>query len=803
MLRNFLALIANNKNKEGFSVKKKALVLAICLAISAPTISLAKSLPNDIGFNLGDIQSSSTVGQHFSGVIPVLFTSVDEANQLKIKIAPHSIFQKVGIERLPFLDNLHFKIGTQKNKPVVHISSSKPIDIPFIDFIIEVTGPKGVVYQDYTILIDPPNYKTAKPKPVTAQQVQTLTKNVAVSSPKLLRGKMLNYEVLAGDKLTDIAAALKTSQNSLKRMIDIIHHTNPNAFVNNDIRQLKSGVFLKIPSANQISNFKFKTVNKTKKSAISIQKENIKIANDDSNETNTSIYTVKKGDTLSQITQKFTHKGISFTKRMHSIFNANPHAFSNSKINVLKIGSKLTIPYADKAVDVDVANTIVEETEKEFLIDPTKTITTNNNPVESSSVAQTSKATESYKTSPKKPIQKVDVINTVAEETEKEFLINPTETITTNNKPVESSSVAQTSKSIESNKASSKKIIQKIVTPTVLNTDNNSITKNSVVNKTATANSAETIKNLEKRVRELRNNLTDSRAKLTQLEKILVNKNIEIKKKRDVINSQKSEITELEELLLENEENKQIEQLNFNSTTPLEPKSTPLESKTLNTDNSSDSLIVESIRDLTFDNVSLGFLALFLGLGLITYRKELYYTYAAAKGDYPKFYPPENDEQTYMSSAEIEEKVEEEEPEIELTTRIDNDVIISNEELKECDALINEITNDLNTKEDIATDNNEDWNNLEKICDDYIEKFKEEQRPDSLTDTNLDLIENTAALNNQDPETSFEDIVSDLINNLDDKSKFAETDDVISDVHDEEMHDFGILIDTKKKEKMI
>ena len=137
-------------------MKKKALVLAVCMALGTPAISMAKSLPSDLlGLSLGEIQSKSFLNEPFKGIIPILFTDIEASKSLNIRLAPHSIFLKMGAEKLPVLNNLKFEVSVRANKPVILISSVRPIQMPFLNFILEIEGPQGNIYQDYTTLLDP------------------------------------------------------------------------------------------------------------------------------------------------------------------------------------------------------------------------------------------------------------------------------------------------------------------------------------------------------------------------------------------------------------------------------------------------------------------------------------------------------------------------------------------------------------------------------------------------------------------------------------------------------------------------
>ena len=105
-------------------MKRKALVLAICMAFATPVFSARNALPsNTVGLNLGEIQSTTFLNEPFKGQIPILFSSKEDARLLKVRLAPASIFSQVGAERLPLLNDLDFNIAIIKNKPVIKIRS--------------------------------------------------------------------------------------------------------------------------------------------------------------------------------------------------------------------------------------------------------------------------------------------------------------------------------------------------------------------------------------------------------------------------------------------------------------------------------------------------------------------------------------------------------------------------------------------------------------------------------------------------------------------------------------------------------
>lgn len=313
----------------------------MCIACSTPSISSAKAILSEVsGLNLGEIQTKSFLGEHFIGEIPILFTSNQKATELEVRLAPDAIYNQLGTEKSPELNQLRFSISTQKKQPKIIIESTSKIKKPFLSFILEIRSPIGSIYQDFTVMLDPKGYNKTHTK--------HNKKPTKKPPPKknTLKKQTLQYKVISGDSLSRISQRFKSSHVSLNTMMEAIHLKNPNAFINNDINRIKQGVILNLPNTKEITKTSaaIRKAIATEKSLsrTPITKKALKLAGI-KNSPSRVTYKVKKGDTLSKITRDFRKNGMSFTKLMNTIYTENPHAFSKNKINLLKSGAVLTI----------------------------------------------------------------------------------------------------------------------------------------------------------------------------------------------------------------------------------------------------------------------------------------------------------------------------------------------------------------------------------------------------------------------------------------------------------------------------
>jgi len=261
-------------------VNKKALSLAICVALALPTAANALSL--------GDIESNSSLNQPFKGKINLLSTSVAEAKTLRIRVAPASVFNRVGIDRPAFLNSIRFRTTIQNGRPVILVSSNQPINEPFLNFLLEVSWPKGQLLKEYTVLLDPPvlirpdtaiasnaagvraeprraqgritrpvvQQRRVAPQPrrvVRAAPARTAAARRTASANRAApRAQVTNYRVRRGDNLSKIARKLSYSGIQKDQMMMALFEKNRRAFSKRNINNLKAGALLTRPSLQEV-----------------------------------------------------------------------------------------------------------------------------------------------------------------------------------------------------------------------------------------------------------------------------------------------------------------------------------------------------------------------------------------------------------------------------------------------------------------------------------------------------------------------------------------------------------------------
>jgi pilus assembly protein FimV len=247
-------------------------ITALSVAVLCSVLSSAVH-----ALGLGEIEIQSALNDPLKAVITLTSGTPEELKDLKISIAPREAFERAGISRPPILRDFQFTIEqTEKNRPVIRISTREAVREPFLVFLVEATWPRGRLLRQYTVLVDPPLTIPAQPPvpktPVTApppRATATVTAppvpqrrqpsrpapqpaSVPAAAPQ--RESADTYgPVRRSETLWSIAQQLLPDESiSSQQMMLALQRANPDAFLNNNINNLKAGAILRIPTREEI-----------------------------------------------------------------------------------------------------------------------------------------------------------------------------------------------------------------------------------------------------------------------------------------------------------------------------------------------------------------------------------------------------------------------------------------------------------------------------------------------------------------------------------------------------------------------
>ncbi|WP_225614612.1 FimV family protein [Pseudomonas sp. PDM18] len=208
---------------------------------------------------LGDISSRAALGQTLSANIDLRGVADLSSEEVAVSLASADDFERLGVDRNVVASGLKFTPDVGKNgRGVIHVSSSKPIREPYVNFVLQVVWPQGRLVREFTLLLDPPTYLASPVTPpaiapvaaVRAPQVQPLAPSVA---PSVANSPADSYRIQRNDALWDIASRNRPSSSvSVMQTMVAIQRMNPDAFVDGNVNRLKAGQVLRLPSEQQI-----------------------------------------------------------------------------------------------------------------------------------------------------------------------------------------------------------------------------------------------------------------------------------------------------------------------------------------------------------------------------------------------------------------------------------------------------------------------------------------------------------------------------------------------------------------------
>ena len=209
---------------------------------------------------VGDIKLHSALNQNLDAEIALVLSDTEKLSDVKIKLAPPSKFEEAGVPWSHFLSQIKFKTITKANGAVVvKLSSTEGYNEPFLDFLLEVSWPKGDIYREFTVLVDPPAVYQQKSIPVTLkqpksdiqQQLSTETvRQQPIDATKISQPAISEYGPTGSrDTLWKIAEKVNRNKDiSVEQMMIALYEANPEAFYKQNVNALAAGATLKVPA---------------------------------------------------------------------------------------------------------------------------------------------------------------------------------------------------------------------------------------------------------------------------------------------------------------------------------------------------------------------------------------------------------------------------------------------------------------------------------------------------------------------------------------------------------------------------
>src|SRR5688572_15527215 len=179
-----------------------------------------------LGAGLGRLTVMSAIGQPLIGEIELVAVRKEEAASLAARIASPDAYRNANIVFNPALVGARASVERRAGgQPFVRITSTRPVDEPYIDLLVELTWETGRLVREYTALVDPPGFgpaQTAAPvavpetRPTPAAPIAASPARPAgAAAPAAGAGARTYGPVQPGDTLRKIASGVRPEGVSL------------------------------------------------------------------------------------------------------------------------------------------------------------------------------------------------------------------------------------------------------------------------------------------------------------------------------------------------------------------------------------------------------------------------------------------------------------------------------------------------------------------------------------------------------------------------------------------------------------
>lgn len=248
-------------------------ILVIVLAIvGLSTASRSSAL------GLGEIMLNSSLNKPLSADIQLLQVRDLTANEVIVRLASREDFQRAGVERTSFLDNITFSVDlSDRSRPLIRLRSKTLVTEPYLNFLLEIQWPSGRLLREYTLLMDLPVFDSGGvANTVTAPSTENSTEKrdqatVAPPAPAtsdaapagatataLPPVRPEEYRTVEGDTLWAIARRAIADHSTAGRPVTVqqsmlaIQRVNPEAFIDGNINLLRTGAVLRFPDKTEM-----------------------------------------------------------------------------------------------------------------------------------------------------------------------------------------------------------------------------------------------------------------------------------------------------------------------------------------------------------------------------------------------------------------------------------------------------------------------------------------------------------------------------------------------------------------------
>jgi pilus assembly protein FimV len=255
---------------------------SITMRIFAAALLAVPLLAHAVG--LGSLRVLSALGEPLNAEIQIVSEHPGEMDSVTARLASQDAFRQAGIDFNPVLLGMKFNVERRDGKPLLKLTTTQPVNDPFLDILVELQWASGRLVREYTFLLDPPEYKasqfvspapsvmpTEKPAAAPTEPVEERPLEAAPPSPPPAvtpapapaaapkpaaaapESKPVTREVKKGDTLGAIARENLTRGITYNQMLIALYRANRDTFIRDNINLVRAGKILEIPDHDTVA----------------------------------------------------------------------------------------------------------------------------------------------------------------------------------------------------------------------------------------------------------------------------------------------------------------------------------------------------------------------------------------------------------------------------------------------------------------------------------------------------------------------------------------------------------------------
>jgi pilus assembly protein FimV len=310
-----------------------------------------------LALGLGDLAVNSSLNEPLEATIELLGLDGLTSGQIQARLGSVDEFERANINRDFLIDDIQLEIIIlSREQGILRLTSEEPVIEPFLSMVINVGWPTGRLMRDYTALIDLPVFVSDQPQVVPLDVPQTPTpvrEETPAPEPQAEVISTAEPVVPAVEEMPESAPA-ESAQ-------DIAEQENGEAEAESDIEALAEQETAELMVAEEPEPEAEADTGVTEVSGDLVEEvaEEVALFEEPAEPEEAAAVTVESGDTLYDIAaSNRLATSVSVEQTMLAIQRANPDAFIDNNINMIRVGQVLRIPSIQEVQSIDQAQAL-------------------------------------------------------------------------------------------------------------------------------------------------------------------------------------------------------------------------------------------------------------------------------------------------------------------------------------------------------------------------------------------------------------------------------------------------------------